>query len=196
MKEAIHLIIMDRWGTGNISKKVCSALSISSHQLAAWRRSPAFREEFQRQLQLYRSNFDDIQMADRKERVKALDGLYQKIPDNKVTLKVKVLQAIRAEVGDTKEVTHTHRIEQPQNQGPNIPPRADSYEDWVKQNKQAVEAEVEVIPPDSTATVPSEAQPLLEPHNGEVESSTEEEITSEESPYEDPLFFLNGNEGI
>ena len=79
-----------------------------------------------------KDSFDDVQLADRKERVKALDGLYQRIPEVRVVLKIKVLQAIREEVGDDRpvlEVHHSGHI------GVNAPPRAASYEEWVQQNE-------------------------------------------------------------
>lgn len=189
MKQAIHLIIMDRWSSGDVSQKICSTLQVSKSQLAGWRRSYAFRGEFEHQLQLYRANFEDIQMADRKERVKALDDLYNKIPDNRVSLKVKVLAAIRAEVGDNKQVEHVHRLEQ-QVQGPNIPPRADSYEDWIKQNKQAVEAEVEVV---DTTPEAADSPAYLPVHpNGDLDG--EEDSGEEDSPFADPLAFLGGQQ--
>ncbi len=37
-------------------------------------------------------------MADRKERVKAMDALFHKIPDYRVALKLKVLATVRTEV--------------------------------------------------------------------------------------------------
>ena len=190
MKQAIHLIIMDRWSAGDVSQKICSTLQISKSQLAGWRRSYAFRDEFENQLQLYRANFEDIQMADRKERVKALDDLYNKIPDNKVSLKVKVLAAIRAEVGDNKQVEHVHRLE-PQAQGPNIPPRADNYEDWIKQNKQAVNADVEVV-----ESQPEAVTCYLPAHDPDGDHG--DEVDSEEAnPLTDPLAFLgNGQDSI
>jgi hypothetical protein len=71
-------------------------------------------------------------LADRKERVKALDGIFQNLGDNQTGLRIKVLQAIRQEVGDDKqvvEVQHSGSI------GIQSPPRAESYEEWVKQNE-------------------------------------------------------------
>ena len=43
--------------------------------------------EYARPLAIYQGSFDDIQLADRKERVIALSGLYVKIPDIRVALK-------------------------------------------------------------------------------------------------------------
>ena len=61
-------------------------------------------------------------------------------------MKIKILAAIRAEVGDDKievEVTHQGHV------GVNLPPRADSYEEWAAQNeimdKNRVVEEAEII---------------------------------------------------
>ena len=51
------------------------------------RSKPAFKAEYARPLAIYQGSFDDIQLADRKERVIALSGLYVKIPDIRVALK-------------------------------------------------------------------------------------------------------------
>ena len=45
------------------------------------RSKPAFKAEYARPLAIYQDSFDDIQLADRKEPVIALSGLYVKIPD-------------------------------------------------------------------------------------------------------------------
>ena len=74
----------------------------------------------------------DFRIYLRKERVKALDGLYQRIPDVRVALKIKVLQAIREEVGDDRPVLEGHHSG---HIGVNAPPRADSYKEWLKQNE-------------------------------------------------------------
>jgi hypothetical protein len=117
-----------------------------------WRNNEDFIAEYKRQLDIYQKNFDDIKLADRKERVKELDALYHRIPEARVQLKVKVLDAIAREVGDVRDThIHKHMVEQ---FGVNAPPAADNYEDWVKQNQQmeemlqlqeAIPADAEVI---------------------------------------------------
>ena len=70
----------------------------------------------------------------------ALEELYQKIDDKRVALKLKVLKEIREEVGDHRiQVDHTIEVK-----GANLPPRAESYEEWLKQNEQMVEAQYSV----------------------------------------------------
>ena len=112
--------------------KIANHFGLSVNQVRHIRRKPHFQAEYIKQLAIYKDSFDDVQLADRKERIKALDGLYQRIPEARVALKIKVLQAIREEVGDDRpvlEVHHSGHI------GVNAPPRAASYEEWVQQNE-------------------------------------------------------------
>ena len=65
-------------------------------------------------------------------------GLYEKVPNARVALKLKVLKAIREEVGDDRpiQVEHHHQGVI----GLNLPPRASTYEEWVEQNRQMARA--------------------------------------------------------
>ena len=130
--EIIQQLILDRWNPHRINMKIANHFGLSVNQVRHIRRKPHFQAEYTKQLAIYKDSFDDVQLADRKERVKALDGLYQRIPEARVALKIKVLQAIREEVGDDRpvlEVHHSGHI------GVNTPPRAASYEEWVQQNE-------------------------------------------------------------
>ena len=100
--QIIHQLILDRWNPHRISKKIADHFSLSINQVRHIRRKTAFQAEYAKQLEIYRGSFEDIRFADRKERVKALSSLFEKIPDCRVALKVKVLQQIREEVGATK----------------------------------------------------------------------------------------------
>ena len=71
---------------------------------------------------IYQQSFDEIQLADRKERVLAMQDLYDKIPDIRVALKLKILAQIRVEVGQD-EVAQ----QQPEAAGVDVPPRAQTY---------------------------------------------------------------------
>ena len=82
---------------------------------------------------IYQSSFEEIQLADRKERVMAMQGLCDKIPDIQVALKLKILAQIRAEVGQDQPIQHVHAV----HVGVNIPPRAETYDEWLKQNRLA-----------------------------------------------------------
>jgi len=130
--EIIQQLILDRWNPHRINMKIANHFGLSVNQVRHIRRKPHFQAEYTKQLAIYKDSFDDVQLADRKERVKALDGLYQRIPEARVALKIKVLQAIREEVGDDRpvlEVHHSGHI------GVNAPPRAACYEEWVQQNE-------------------------------------------------------------
>jgi hypothetical protein len=151
-KQAIQLMILDRWNPRQQSRKVANHLGVQPATVKDWRNNEDFIAEYKRQLDIYQKNFDDIKLADRKERVKELDALYRRIPEARVQLKVKVLDAIAREVGDVRDThIHKHMVEQ---FGVNAPPAADNYEDWVKQNQQmeemlqlqeAIPADAEVI---------------------------------------------------
>ena len=92
--EIIQQLILDRWNPHRINMKIANHFGLSVNQVRHIRRKPHFQAEYIKQLAIYKDSFDDVQLADRKERVKALDGLYQRIPEARVALKIKVLQAI------------------------------------------------------------------------------------------------------
>jgi len=131
-REAIQLLILDRGLRRDSTGLVAQHCGVTKQTVAKWRAESEFKDEFQKQLRLYRANFDEIPLSDRKERVKALDGIFQGLSDKQTALKIKVLQAIRQEVGDDKqilEVQHSGVV------GIEAPPRASSYEEWVSQNE-------------------------------------------------------------
>ena len=61
-----------------------------------------------------------------------MQELYEKIPDIRVALKLKILAQIRVEVGQD-EVAQ----QQPEPAGIDVPPRAQTYEEWLRQNRLA-----------------------------------------------------------
>lgn len=168
----IHYLVMDRWDGKGITEEVRGEIGVSQQQVSKWRKKEVFQDELKRQIELYRANFDDIQMADRKERVLEYARMLQLIPDQRVSLRIKVLQAIAKEVGDDKpRELHLHKHDSTTIQGPNIPPRAQSYEEWMTQNAAAeaaqlqAEEELRAIEPKQLA--PSTPQ---EPINGSGQS--------------------------
>ena len=58
--------------------------------------------------------------------------IYHVIPDYRVALKLKVLAQIRVEVGQDEAVER-----QPEAVGVDVPPRAQTYEEWLRQNRLA-----------------------------------------------------------
>jgi len=70
--------------------------------------------------------------------VQVLSDMFEHIPSQRVSLRMKVLEQIRVEVGDDRiQVEHTVEVK-----GPNMPPRAETYEEWIKQNQQMLESGV------------------------------------------------------
>ena len=128
----IQQVILDRWNPLRLNKKIASHFSLTINQVRHIRSKPAFQAEYKRQLAIYQHSFDEIQLADRKERVAAMQELYEKIPDIRVALKLKILAQIRVEVGQDEAVER-----QPEAVGVDIPPRAQTYEEWLRQNRMA-----------------------------------------------------------
>lgn len=140
-KEAIHMMILDRYSRQRQTAQIAEQVGVSRTAIQQWKNDEDFQREYQKQLRIYQQDFSEIRLADRKERVKVLSEMFEHIPVPRVSLRLKVLEQIRQEVGDDKiQVEHTVEVK-----GPNVPPRADSYEEWLKQNQQ-MQAVVEQLP--------------------------------------------------
>ena len=135
-EQAVQLVVLDRWNPKMANDKIAKTLGVDKSTAFRWRKDPEFDKALQTELERDRADFDEVPLAWRKNRVLALEDLYQKIDDARVSLKLKVLKEIREEVGDHRiQVDHTVEIK-----GANLPPRAESYEEWLQQNDQMVEA--------------------------------------------------------
>ena len=135
-EQAVQLVVLDRWNPKMANDKIAKTLGVDKSTVFRWRKDPEFDTALQTELERDRADFDEVPLAWRKHRVLALEELYQKIDDARVSLKLKVLKEIREEVGDHRiQVDHTVEIK-----GVNLPPRAESYEEWLQQNDQMVEA--------------------------------------------------------
>ena len=135
-EQAVQLVVLDRWNPKMANDKIAKTLGVDKSTVFRWRKDPEFDKALQTELERDRADFDEVPLAWRKNRVLALEELYDKIDDARVSLKLKVLKEIREEVGDHRiQVDHTVEIK-----GANIPPRAESYEEWLQQNSQMVEA--------------------------------------------------------
>ena len=140
-KEAIHMMILDRYSRQRQTAQIAEQVGVSRTAIQQWKNDEDFQREYQKQLRIYQQDFSEIRLADRKERVKVLSEMFEHIPVPRVSLRLKVLEQLRQEVGDDKiQVEHTVEMK-----GPNVPPRADSYEEWLKQNQQ-MQAVVEQLP--------------------------------------------------
>ena len=100
----IQQVVLDRWNPLRLNKKIASHFGLTINQVRHIRSKSAFQTEYKRQLAIYQSSFEEIQLADRKERVLAMQELYEKIPDIRVALKLKILAQIRAEVGQDEPI--------------------------------------------------------------------------------------------
>ena len=141
-QEAVQLVVLDRWNPHLVNDKIARTVGVEKSTVFRWRKNPEFAAELKKQLERDRQDFDEIPLAWRKNRVLALERLYDKIDDQRVSLKIKVLKEIREEVGDHRiQVDHTVEVK-----GINLPPRAESYEEWIAQNQQmqAVQADFQV----------------------------------------------------
>ena len=68
-KQAIQLLILDRHKPSDVSRNIANHLGVSVQTVGEWRRNEDFCKEYKRQLDIYKKNFDDVKLADRKERV-------------------------------------------------------------------------------------------------------------------------------
>ena len=139
-KRAIQLLILYRWsagrgqGSNGLIQRVAEELCVTPDTVRHWRCCDHFKAEYARQLAIFQRTLDDVQLADRRERVKLLDSLYFLVDDKRVDLKLKILQELREETGGNirrveQTVDITHR-------GVNTPPAARTYEEWLEQNAQ------------------------------------------------------------
>lgn len=143
-KKAADLYVLDVFARNQKTHKsyIAEKVGVKPDTVQKWfMRSEPFKEYLSQELARVKDNFNDLPLALRRTRIQRLSELYDTIEDQRVDLKLKVLREIREEVGDHKvqvEVQHTGAV------SVNIPPRPDSYEEWLQQNevaKKAVEAD-------------------------------------------------------
>ena len=192
MSQAIHLLILNRFEGHKRFKEVASQLDITPQLLHRWKGRKNFQEEYDKQLAIYKSSFDDIRLADRRERIQAMVVLYNGLPLNKADLKLKILKEIRAECGDDHPlninitargaVAHAH---QHQVQGLNLPPRDQDYDRWLKTNEKMrlTSVQEDGILPESNI----EEVHYGEIHHGQSQSSGDENQGDSPSDTSKPL---------
>ena len=99
------MILVDRWNPHRLDQKIASHFTLTLDQVHDIRQQPAFLEELARQSEISEQPF--VNLADRKVRVVALQQLFEKVPDVRVALRLKILAQIRKEVFDAK-FPHVH----------------------------------------------------------------------------------------
>ena len=132
--QMIHQVILDRWATPKkLNQDLARSFSLSVQEVEDTRNSPEFQAEYEKQLGIYKADLDDVQLADLKERLKALDRLYHTIDDQRVALKIKVLEQIRRETGPDLTVDHRHAHGHLHG-FVNTPPQAKNLAEWLQGN--------------------------------------------------------------
>ena len=143
-REAIQMMILDRYSRRRQTGQIAQQVGVTRSAVVQWKNDEDFKAEYQKQLRIYQQDFSDIRLADRRERVQVLSDMFEHIPSQRVSLRMKVLEQIRVEVGDDR-ITVEHTVEM---KGPNMPPRAETYEEWIAQNQQMLEAAPESVEAD------------------------------------------------
>ena len=135
-REAIQMMILDRYSRRRQTGQIAQQVGVTRSAITQWKNDEDFKAEYQKQLRIYQQDFSEIRLADRRERVQVLSDMFDHIPSQRGSLRLKVLEQIRVEVGDDRiQVEHTVEVK-----GPNMPPRAETYEEWIKQNQQMLDA--------------------------------------------------------
>ncbi len=143
-KKAADLYVIDTFSRNQKTQKkyIAEKVGVKEDTVQKWfMRSEPFKKYLAAELARVKDEFNDLPIAARRNRIQRLSELYDTIEDKRVDLKLKVLREVREEVGDHKlhvEVEHKGQVNMA------LPPRAESYEEWLEQNKlaaKAVEAE-------------------------------------------------------
>ena len=146
--KAIDLYVLDTYARKTKTHKsyIADKIGVKADTVQKWfLRSDEFKERLGSELARIKDDFNDLPLALRRTRIMRLSELYETIEDKRVDLKLKVLAHIREEVGDHKvqiQVEHTGGV------SVNIPPRDDTYEQWLANNEKmnkAIKAEYEVV---------------------------------------------------
>ena len=97
--QIIQQLILDRWNPHRIDHKIANHFGLTIERVRRIRSTEAFQAEHARQLAIYGDPTMLICGDDRRRRVDALQGLYERVPDRRVALKLKILGQIRRETG-------------------------------------------------------------------------------------------------
>ena len=134
-RQAIHLMILGPKGMNQL-RVIAEKCGVTRSTIQVWKRDPDFQREYLHQLDQYRNNFEEVALSERKARVTLLNELCEQTEaqdERSVRLKMALLEQIRIEMGEgtPAQINHLHRMV-----GVNLPPRASSYEEWMKQNRR------------------------------------------------------------
>ena len=61
--EAIQMMILDRHSRRQQSKQIAKQLGVHTMTVTAWKRDEEFKVEYEKQLSIYRNDFEDIRLV-------------------------------------------------------------------------------------------------------------------------------------
>jgi len=96
---AIQALIEHRF-SGQTMAEIANEVGISSRQLQRWRTNPAFMEEYNKRLSEWQADLSKIRLAERRERVQALQKMFDATPDSYVARVIENHAPICDEDGD------------------------------------------------------------------------------------------------
>jgi transposase-like protein len=70
-QQAVQLIVLDRWNPSKANDKVAKTLDVNKSTVFRWRKDAEFDKALKKEIERDRSNFDDVPLAFRKNRVLA-----------------------------------------------------------------------------------------------------------------------------
>jgi len=119
----IEMILIDLWSPHRLNRKIGSHFGLAIDEVLRVRCKPAFIAELERQRTIGQQSF--VPLADRLERVVALQQLFERVPDARVALRMKILREIRTLVLDDKYVLGAPARD-------TAPPPSQTYAEWLE----------------------------------------------------------------
>ena len=119
----IQMILTDRWNPSRLNRKIANHFELTIDEVCCIRQRPAFMAGLERQRQISEQDF--VPLADRLERVVALQQLFERVPDARVALRMKILREIRTLVLDDKYVLGAPARD-------TAPPPSQTYAEWLE----------------------------------------------------------------
>ena len=99
-RQIAHQVLLDRWNPNRLAWKLANHHGLKPSAVERLLTRPDFQAEVAKQKAIYEGRYPDLAVADRHTRVADLSRLLERIPAKRVRLKLKILDALRREVGD------------------------------------------------------------------------------------------------
>ena len=100
-RQIAHQVILDRWNPHRLAWKLANHHRLKPSAVEQLLNREDFQEEVARHEASSEGRYTDLTVDDRRTRVADLQALYSKVPDRRVALKMKILNQIREDVGDS-----------------------------------------------------------------------------------------------